>query len=135
VRRAVLDTNVFVSALITPTGPSAKLVEEMQTGGLEAIVSPRLLAELEIVLGRQKFRRYFDAVAGQKFVGLLRREAVIALDPDEPAPLRSVDSKDDYLIALAFSQSARLVSGDPDLLELADRAPICSPADLLGAPA
>ena len=135
-RRAVLDTNVFVSALITPAGASAKLVEEMGTGGLEVIASPRLLAELEAVLGRQKFRRYFDAVAGPKFVGLLRRDAVIAPDPDEPAPLRSVDPQDDYLLALAYSQSARLVSGDSHLLDLAAVAPICSPADfVVGAPA
>ncbi len=105
-RRAVLDSNVFVSALITPVGSSAKLVEEMRTGGLEVIVSPRLLAELETVLGRPKFRHYVDADAVRAFLELLRHEARVAPDPEEPAPLRSVDPKDDYLLALAFSQSS-----------------------------
>lgn len=134
--RTVLDTNVFVSALIAPTGTSAKLWEEARAGELEMIVSPRLLAELEDVLAREKFRRYLDLDAVTDFVDLLRRAATVAPDPGGPPPLRSADPEDDYLIALAYSQSARLVSGDSDLLDLADVAPICSPADLLaGVPA
>jgi putative PIN family toxin of toxin-antitoxin system len=111
------------------------LVDEVWTGELELIISPQLLAELEGVLMRQKFRRYFDLASVRHFIDLLRHQATVAPDPDEPGPLRSVDPKDDYLIALAFSQSVRLVSGDSHLLDLADRAPICSPADLLGTPA
>lgn len=132
-RRAVLDTNVFVSALIAPAGISAKLWEEAWAGELELIVSPRLLAELEDVLTREKFRRYLDLDAVTDFVDLLRREATVAPDSGKSPPLRSTDPDDDYLIALAYGQSARLVSGDTDLLELADLAPICSPADLLDA--
>jgi uncharacterized protein len=131
VRRAVLDSGVLVSALITPTGTPAKLFEEVRVGELELIVSPRLLAELEGVLRRKKFRRYIDLDAVQALFDLLRREAIIAPDPEEPSPLRSADPDDDYLIALARSQSARLISGDSHLLDLADMAPICSPADFL----
>ena len=135
-RRAVLDTSVFVSALITPAGTSAKLLEEARAGELELIVSPRLLAELEDVLARKKFRRYLDLPKAREFVDALRREATVAPDPEGAPPLRSADPEDDYLIALAYSQSARLVSGDSHLLDLADVAPICSPADLLaGVPA
>lgn len=134
-RRAVLDSNVLVSALISPGGASAKLVEETRLGDLEVIISPRLLAELEMVLARKKFRRYFDAGAASKFVALLRRDARLAPDPSGPPPLCSVDPDDDYLLALAYSQKARIVSGDSDLLDLAERAPICSPADLVQAPA
>jgi predicted nucleic acid-binding protein len=46
----------------------------------------------------------------------------------------SADPKADYLIALAYSQKALLVSGDSHLLDLTGGAPICAPADLLGAP-
>jgi putative PIN family toxin of toxin-antitoxin system len=136
VRRAVLDSGVLVSALITSTGTPAKLLEEARTGKLELIVSSRLLAELEGVLMREKFRRYIDLDAVRAFVDLLRSEAIVAADPEDQPPLSSSDSDDDYLIALAYGQSAHLVSGDSDLLDLADVAPICSPADfLLGAPA
>ena len=56
--RAVLDTNVFVSALISPSGPSAALLLELRAGAFELVVSPMLLAELGDVLGRPKFCPY-----------------------------------------------------------------------------
>lgn len=133
-RRAVLDSNVFVSALITPGGPSGRLLEEVRTGALELVVSPRLLAELEVVLERPKFRRYFDLETGRAFCEMLRFEAQVVPDPGTQAPMRSVDPKDDYLVALAFSQSSHLISGDSHLLQLAEvGAPFCTPADFLAA--
>jgi putative PIN family toxin of toxin-antitoxin system len=132
-RRAVLDSGVFVSAVAAPTGTCAELVAEIVRGDLEAIVSPHLLAELEDVLRREKFRRYIDLESVDALLGSLRSEGTLVPDPTEPAPLRSVDPKDDYLLALAFSQKSRLVSGDSDLIELSGRAPICTPGDLLAA--
>lgn len=130
-RRVVLDPGVLVSALITPTGTAAKLLAEARAGGLELVVSPLLLDELEEVLAREKFRRYVDLDAVRDYLELLRREAISAPDPQGPPPLRSTDPDDDYLIALAHSQNATLVSGDRHLLDLAGGAPILSPADLL----
>jgi putative PIN family toxin of toxin-antitoxin system len=132
-RRAVLDSGVFVSAVAAPSGTCAELVAEIARRDLEAIVSPLLLAELDEVLRRRKFRRYIDLESVDAFLGSLRSEGTLVPDPTEPAPLRSVDPKDDYLLALAFSQKSRLVSGDSDLIELSGRAPICTPGDLLSA--
>jgi putative PIN family toxin of toxin-antitoxin system len=89
VRRAVLDPGVFVSALITPNGTAAKLLAAASGGELELIVSPLLLAELEEVLRRKKFRRYFGLDVVGDYLDMLRRLAVLADDPDEPPPLRS----------------------------------------------
>ncbi len=131
-RRVVLDPGVLVSALITPTGTSAKLLGEARSGGLELILSPLLLAELEAVLRRKKFRRYVDLDTVRDYIDLLRRDGLLTADPEGPPPLRCADPDDDYLIALAHSCSAILVSGDSHLLELAARgAPILSPADIL----
>ena len=132
-RRAVLDPGVLVSALITPGGAPAGLLTQAREGALEVIVSPLLLGELEDVLGREKFRRYVDLGSARDYVALLRRESMHVADPETPPPLRSADPDDDYLIALAHDQSAIVVSGDRHLLDLADRAPILSPADLLAA--
>ncbi len=130
-RRVVPDPSVLISALITPTGIPAKLLQEAQAGGLDLIVSPLLLEELEEVLKREKFRRYVDLDAVRDFLALLRRDAHLAADPEGPPPLRSADHDDDYLIVLAHNQSAVLVSGDTHLLDLGDRAPILSPADFI----
>jgi putative PIN family toxin of toxin-antitoxin system len=130
-RRAVLDPGVFISALINPDGSPARLVAKAHEGELELIVSPQLLAELEEVLRREKFRRYVSLDAAREYVEQLRRISFSASDPEGPGPLRSADPKDDYLISLAHAQSAVLVSGDRHLLELTDGAPILGPADLL----
>ena len=133
VARAVLDPGVLVSALITPSGRPAKLLLSARAGGFDLVVSPLLLDELESVLQRKKFRRYVDLVGVAAYLVLLRRDAQLAADPDTPPPIRCMDPDDDYLIALAHSQSAALVSGDSDLLELADKIPVFSPAEFLAS--
>lgn len=129
--RAVLDPGVLVSALITPTGRPATLLLSARAGDFDLVVSPLLLDELEAVLQRKKFRRYVDLDGVTAYLDLLRRDAELAADPKTPPPIRSTDPDDDYLIALAHSQNAALVSGDSDLLELANRIPVFSPAEFL----
>lgn len=132
-RRAVLDPGVFVSALINPDGSPARLVSEAHRGELDLIASPLLLAELEEVLKREKFRRYATLEVVSDYVELVRHISVYVSDPEGPSLLRSADPKDDYLIALAHAQNAVLVSGDRHLLEVGGGAPILAPADLLAS--
>lgn len=131
--RAVLDPGVLVSALITPTGTPAKLLSASRSGSFELIVSPLLLEELKLVLRRDKFRRYVDLDAVDRYVELLGRDAAMVADPAEPPPIRCEDPDDDYLIALAHSRSAALVSGDGHLLKLAGEIPVFSPSEFLAA--
>ena len=131
--RAVLDPGVLVSALITPTGRPAKLLLAARAGSFELIVSPQLLDELEAVLRREKFRRYVALDGVNAYLDLLRRDAQLAADPETPPPIRCTDPNDDYLIALAHSQRAALVSGDSDLLELAEVIPVFSSAEFLAS--
>ena len=131
--RAVLDPGVLVSALITPTGRPAKLLLAARAGSFEVIVSPQLLDELGGVLRREKFRRYVDLDGVTAYLDLLRRDAQLVADPETPPPIRCIGPDDDYLIALAHRQGAALVSGDSDLLELAQKIPVFSPAEFLAS--
>jgi uncharacterized protein len=130
VPRAVLDPNVLVSALISPKGPSARLLLELRAGAFELVVSPHLLAELDEVLRREKFRRYATEDEVATYVELLRDESILVDDPDPgPEPLAD-DPDDEYLIALA--RAARvdaLVSGDPHLTGLRNRIPVLTPRE------
>jgi uncharacterized protein len=128
VARAVLDPGVLVSALTTPMGTPAKLLSGAGSGSFELIASPLLLEELRSVLRREKFRRYVDLDVVDRYLALLRREAVMAADPSGP-PIRCADPDDDYLIALAHSRSAAVVSGDGHLLELAGKIPVFTPTE------
>ena len=124
-RPVVLDPSVLVSALINPDGAPGRLLLEVQEGQFEL-----LLAELERVVRRGKFRRYFELDAALEFVSFIRSNATLVPDPGHRTPLRSPDPKDDYLIALAHGHSALLVSGDKHLLDLGGGAPILGPSDL-----
>ena len=120
--------------MLNTRGTPATLLERAREGEFELVVSPQLLAELEDVLLRDKFRRYVDVETVNVFLEAVGREAIVVPDPMGPPPFHSVDPKDDYLIALAYTEKAILISGDSDLLDLTGGAPICGPADLLEEP-
>ena len=115
-----------------PEFPAGLVVENAaRAGSFDPIVSPPLLDELVSVLQREKFRRYVDLEGVTEYLDLLRRDAQLAAYPEIPPPIRCKDPDDDYLIALAHSQNAALVSGDGNLLELAKEIPVFSPTEFL----
>lgn len=129
--RAVLDPNVIISALLSPVGAPARALLAWLRGEFELVVSPLLLSELERALAYPKLRKRIEPQEARQVVELLSRSTTVAEDPTEPPPVRSRDSADDYLIALASSERALLVSGDEHLLELAEDIPVLSPAGFL----
>jgi hypothetical protein len=129
--RAILDVNVLISALISPSGSPARLLLAWQEGRFELIVSPALLAELRRALAYPKIERLIPPADADAFVAWLSRSALLALDASAPPPIHAIDPDDDYLLALAAEQRAELVSGDGHLLALAGDYPISGPADFL----
>jgi putative PIN family toxin of toxin-antitoxin system len=135
--RAVLDPNVIISELLAPSGDTALLLRAWQQGRFELVVSAALLTELERALSYPRLRRRIPEEDARAVLQWLTDSATSAADPDAPPAVRSADSGDDYLIALAASRHAVLVSGDRHLLRLADQIPVYSPArflELLSAP-
>jgi putative PIN family toxin of toxin-antitoxin system len=128
--RAVLDPNVLISALLSPAGAPARALLAWVEGRYELVASPRLLAELTRVLAYPKLRDRVQPRDAEQFVDWLSRQAILTADPTDP-PSRVADADDDYLLALAASEDALLVSGDKHLLALAEKFPILPPARLL----
>jgi uncharacterized protein len=129
--RAVLDPNVLISAVLSPTGTPARVLTAWLDGSFDLVASPLLLAEMERALTYPKLRRRIEPKDAEEFVAWLGRAASIAPDPITAPPIRSGDPGDAYLIALAESVDAVLVSGDAHLLILADQLPIQSPRAFL----
>lgn len=127
--RAVLDVNVLVSALLSANGAPARVLLAWVNGAFELVVSPMLLEELRRALAYPKIRRRIPEADAERFIAILIESAMRHPDPEEAPPILSSDPADDYLIALAAASDALLVSGDGHLLELADRAPIHTPAE------
>jgi putative PIN family toxin of toxin-antitoxin system len=130
--RAVLDPGVLIAGLISSAGAPRALLRLWLEGAFELICSALLLAELERVLLRPKFRTYATESEVRAFIELLNRLATIVPDPP-PLPGITPDPKDDYLVALARSSGARvLVSGDRHLCDLVDpQPPVLTPRAFL----
>jgi uncharacterized protein len=121
--RAVLDPNILIAALLSPTGAPAQLLGRWLGGEFELVVSDALLAELERALTYPKLRKHVTADETAEFVTLLRDGATLAPDPPDPAR-RSADPGDDYLLALAEAERALLITGDQHLLVLTKEFPV-----------
>ncbi|MGP6156835.1 MAG: putative toxin-antitoxin system toxin component, PIN family [Vulcanimicrobiaceae bacterium] len=123
-----MDPGVLIAGLISADGAPRALLLRWLGGDFELIVCPALLAELESVLLRPKFRGCATDEEVRDYVDLVRRLATVA--PDPPArPGLTPDPKDDYLVALArASRVGILVSGDRHLLDLREAGlPVLTP--------
>ena len=112
----LLDSNVYVSAALTPRGPGDRIVAAAEAGVVDLVASPRLLRELAAVLSRPRFRAHLSLSEVGLFVDRMEALAVVVPDP-APAGRWVRDPTDDYLVELARAAGADLlVSGDKDLL-------------------
>jgi uncharacterized protein len=104
--RVVLDTNVIVSAALTPEGAEAAVLVLCLNQRLQMCVSDAVLAEYEDVLSRPKFRR--SAVFVQRLMSSIRDSSqqvrptqTVAVSPDEQdnRVLECAEAADaDYLV-------------------------------------
>ena len=129
--RIVLDTNVFVSAVISPSGTTGLLVRAAFDGRYRLVVCPALLTELDRVLHRPSFRQFLESSEVTEFIDSVEAIADVEPDPREVV-IVSRDPDDDYLLALAEANNADLVSGDADLHAVAHpTVTVVSPRELL----
>jgi hypothetical protein len=114
--RFIFDTNVLISAaLIRDSKPAEALRKARATG--EILMSVPSAAELNEVLGREKFERYIAREDRERFLAAIVRTAILADVTEQIAVCR--DPKDDKFLELAVSCHATcIVSGDDDLLAL-----------------
>ena len=128
--RAVVDVNVLVSSVLSRSGAPARLISAWLDGAFEMVVSPMLLDELRRVLAYPKIRTRIPEVDAEQLIVLLGR-ALAREDPLTGPNVEITDPDDAYLVALAATERAVLVTGDRGLLALADRIPVMAPGDFL----
>ncbi|CAN5868799.1 putative toxin-antitoxin system toxin component, PIN family [soil metagenome] len=131
ISRFVFDTNVLVSASISPSSPPGKALDKALEIDL-VLMSEEAFVETAEVLAKPKFRRYFSEQTVQHFLEQLREAVVWQATPPPVTACR--DPNDDKFLSLALSgQASCLISGDEDLLVLHpfQNIPILSPAAFL----
>jgi uncharacterized protein len=111
--RAVLDTNIIVSALGWGGAPG-QVLEAARTGRFIAVTSPALLTELTSVLAYPKLR---DALTmAEAFLDRYRRTAQIVLPEHRSEAL--ADEDDNRLVEAAEAASTGfIVTGDRLVLD------------------
>jgi putative PIN family toxin of toxin-antitoxin system len=132
--RAVIDTNVLLSALLWGGTPHA-LMEHVRNGTVTLISSPALLAELACVIDRPKFDEILLRTNTSRTQTLAEvRLLAEVIDPPPLAQPVCRDKDDDAVLALALAAHVDIViSGDDDLLCLNpfEGIPILMPAQAL----
>lgn len=107
--RLVLDTNVIVSAVLTPHGPCAALLAAVLNGSADLVLDARVFDEYREVLARPKFDLSTGAVKSL-LQGLQDLSAWILPPPLPPALLPDPD--DLPFLELALAADALLVTGN-----------------------
>ena len=118
--RAVLDTNVLVSAEIKPEGNPNQILRRLDQ--FEWLTSEYILTELTQVLSRKhiqaKYQKQAAAKAQARYIDLIRAEAIVISVTTEVTAV-SKDLKDNPILGCAVDGKAEyVVTGDKHLLEL-----------------
>ena len=126
--KVVLDTNVWVSGFAYPTGVPGKIVRAILSGGLRAVLSRYIIEETARVLPRFK---QFEM--SKEEIHELLESLVFRVDLVEPVGVNDADLCDandqPVLGTLIASDAAYLITGDKDLLVLAKKYPVVTPAE------
>lgn len=133
---AVIDTNVWISAALSPAGALAQLVRHVLAHGVP-VFSDGTFAELQTRLWKPKFDRYLDMDLRRRLLHDLNAAALwIEVPPAVAAVAHCRDVDDDRVIHAALAAGAPwLVTGDQDLLCVPPMPGLCilTPAAALAA--
>ncbi len=121
--RAVLDANVYISAIIQPAGTPGRLVERfLRDAGFELVLSPAIVDEVLRAMAYPKVRKllrgadpqlwFEDLVVLADLVAGAQQLAGVCRDPDD----------DKYLAAALEGRAACVVTGDRPFLALREHA-------------
>lgn len=137
---AVVDTKVWISGFLSKSGAPALLIRQVVGRG-RPVFSLASFAELQERLWRPKFDRYLSMEHRKQLLHDVDAVARwVSVPPEIEQQTFSRDPDDDKFIHAALAANAPwLVTGDQDLLVLADELQtlglqILSPADALQLP-
>ena len=112
--KLVLDTNIFISALLG-SQTTSQILDLWVNGEIDLAFSDEIISEIREVLDRPKFRNRIDPVSAAKLISLL---SIIGIGVNPTRRLQACrDPKDDFLLECAVEGNADyIITGDQDLL-------------------
>ena len=114
-RRVVVDTNVWVSALLNPRGFPAQLLEALRRKRFTPVLSSPIIEELKEVLARPRLRKYGIRDEDVQELIMLLTDRAIWVEPTGKLHLCR-DSADDVVLETALlGQAEEMVTRDDDM--------------------
>lgn len=121
--QAVLDTNVFVSSLLSKSGLRGKILDAWRAGQYLLITSPPIMAEIKAVLESPRISKKYLITPGdvEQLITLLEKDAVVVPGHADVEGAIPQDPKDEMFLVCAVEAGADLiVNGDHHLLDLTE---------------
>ena len=104
----VVDSNVLVSALLSPGGKPAEVLRLLITGALQLCFDSRIVVEYEDVLSRPKFS--FDRTSCRDLMSVLLGNGISVAA--EPLDIPFADEDDKKFYEVAKQVNAKLITGN-----------------------
>jgi len=115
--RLVIDTNVLLSALMSPASPSAEILSLWRDRKITVLTAAEQIDEIARVTRYPRIRALLHPALAGRLVNRLRDVGTVV--ENLPTIDRSPDPDDNYLLAIAEAGEAQfLVTGDKPLLGL-----------------
>ena len=114
--RAVIDTNIWISALLNPSGYPALLRSSFEQGLFTTVISEPILEEIADVLSRPRFRNKYGVTATdiRELLLLIEERAEYVLVSGDVNICR--DKEDDLILETAVKSRVQyLVTRDDDI--------------------
>jgi hypothetical protein len=118
--RIVLDANVLVSAVLSPDGTPARILEAWRAEQFDVVISDAIVEEIDRVLYYPKIirRHRWSEEHMQHFLDDLAHLAVVTPGQLTLAVLANDPPDIRYLACTVEGDAADIASGDEDLLQL-----------------
>ena len=125
--RLLLDTNVLVSWLVYPGSIQGRIVSRWRGGGVDVVLSRYILDETARVLPRLSRIQLNSAEIRDLADSLIFLADMVESDAETEVSLR-VAADQQLLGTLPSSRANYFITGDKDLLAVAEKYPIVTPA-------
>ena len=120
--RLVLDTNIYVSNLISEKGNPAKIVRWWLEGEFDVLVSQPITDEIIRVSGHERIQKKYAQVRENRLeYAALIAEQALWIEPQEKLDVIAADESDNRYVECAVAGGAQyIITGDEHLLELGE---------------
>ncbi len=115
--KVVIDSNIWISALLVAQGKSRELINQFDSGAFAVSYPAWLVVEIRKTASKPRLALRIRPDDLLNLIALIEQQGIL-VEPAYLAPV-SRDPKDDVFLACALaSRSDYLISGDEDLLVL-----------------